>query len=196
MYIWFIFSSFRIVSKWPLFLIAVFFVACGFNKSIGIIGIGTVLAYYWLKHLVLQDICRQKVYKHKESFIQHFKNFHEKKGEEHFNFLYLNAQGIFNTNYTQTVTFLNYTAKAGLILLSFYFLWNSDWLSLILSLIIVISVRLFSSKHLQFHKHVYRTLQSGEDAYQGLFISINQYFTFLNNKIEEENSTKHSSTND
>lgn len=195
MYIWFVFSSIHKVSKTPLFLIAVFLITWGFNKSIGIFGIAAVLASYWLKHLVLQDICRRKVYKHKESFIQHFKTVYKKNGEEHFYFLLSNAQGIFYTNYTHTVTFLNYTVKAVLILLSFYFLWISDWLSLIASIIIVIFIRIFSLKHLHFHKHVYRILQSDEDAYQDLYTSINEYFTFLNKKIEEENNTKHPSTN-
>jgi hypothetical protein len=186
MYIWFAASSFGKVNKILLATIGVLFITWGFNKWVGMLGITTTLAFCWLQHLKSQRVTREDIQKQKESIIAHYDNLYEEMGKAHYKFLYDNAQFILHTNNTLTVTFINYTVKLGLVIISLYSVWNSDWISLIACIILVISTRWFSAKQLRFHKYIFGALESGGNAMDELTELIQSYLDFLNSKNEDD----------
>lgn len=171
------------IPKTSLLLICVIFIAWGFNKFVGIFGLTTVLTFYWLQYLKLRRVFRKKVKKHKEGIIAYFDNFNGKQGEEHFDYLYSNAQNILDITSTLTITFINNIVKAVLIFMSFYFMWNSDWISLSACIIIGVSTALFSSKYLQYYKYLIRSIKSEEGASDEMLATLTRYADFLDMKI-------------
>ena len=186
LYIWFAASFFRKVNKIVLATVVVLFIAWVFNPWVGILGITTLLAFFWLRHLKSQRHIRKKIRKKKEFIVAHYENVHENSGEKFYSFLYETAQSILHTHHTITITFMNYVVKLGLIIISLYFVWISDWISIIACIVLFILIRSFSSRQLRFHKYIFHTLEAGESRMDSFTEIIESYVIILRTKIVNE----------
>lgn len=167
------------VPKTLLLLIGVLFISWGFNKFVGIIGLIVVLTYYWREYLKSRRVTRMKIKGHKENIISRFENFNGKTGAEHFDYLYSYAQNLLHFKSFLTLTYTNFTVQAGVIIMSFFFITTSDWISLTACIIIGLSTTLFSLKYLRYFRYIIGVAKLGRDASDEMMSDLDGYVEFF-----------------
>lgn len=112
-------------------LLLIFFITWGFISWIGIIGIGLIIAFYYLIFYSGLKNSKKKIEFFKEDIISHFAIFGERTGEEHYNYIYESSNYFLMPLASKAFSAISSMITIGSLVVGIISIFKANWGSLV-----------------------------------------------------------------